>query len=97
MKYVTFDHAIRAEASRVRVIPDFQHAPANINGVGGQKLLDVVAVNRRSSIKAEDAADRCQPAQVAKAHLADRRLILRSVFSPLEPPVDRRRQRTPRD
>ena len=69
-----------AEAADVVVAPDLQDVTADVAaavaggaGVPPQEVLDVVAVDRRTTVEAEAPADRSGSSQVPEPDLADRR------------------------
>src|SRR5262245_53400402 len=61
MQYLGANHPAAAEFSGIFRIGDFKDTPANVVGPFGQKLLDVVAIDRLTAIEAKDVADRLNP------------------------------------
>src|SRR6185437_5332847 len=55
--------AAAAQETRVFVVANFGHAAANEFGVGGQKVLDVIAVDRFAVVEAEIRAVRLETAE----------------------------------
>src|SRR5262249_31412551 len=73
MQYFGANHPAAAEFAGIFRIGDFKDAPANIVSPLGQKLLDVVTIDRLAAIEAKDVADRLHPPQRAESNHANRR------------------------
>src|SRR5215210_4081408 len=64
VEHVADRHAVAAVFSGKGGVFDLQHPPSNVLSLAGEKILDVVAINRPPPIQTELAADRSQPPEI---------------------------------
>ena len=57
MDYINFSDVLAAKLSCVSIIANLKYMCANITGVECEKTLDVVTVNRKTSVEAPHTAD----------------------------------------
>src|ERR1044072_1612018 len=55
---------VRAELLGIFIVGNFEHIPGNQISIGAKKFLDIITINRSSSIETKDARYRLQLAQV---------------------------------
>src|SRR5215204_441611 len=91
MQHIALGHPIAPERAGVVVVVDLQNPAPYVGGVGGEELIDVVAIYRLAAVKPPVPTDRRQPAEAAEAHRPNR--------GPgeeiAEPPAGIARQRAP--
>jgi hypothetical protein len=58
MQHIPYMHTIPTELTCISIVSNFQNAAADIALVCEEKLLNVIAVNGQSSVKAEFSTDR---------------------------------------
>ncbi len=66
MEHVTFFHS-RGEAARIRIIADLEDSTVDVPGIRDQESLDIVAVNRLATVKAEVPAHWPETAKASEA------------------------------
>jgi hypothetical protein len=68
----TGDHAIAPEAPRIAVVPDLQHAAANIRGMSREERFNVVPVDWQAAVEPELTTDGLDLPQIAEVYGATR-------------------------
>ena len=68
MKHMSSGHACSAEATSISVIPYFKHISLDFRCLRREEMLDIIAVDRKASIKAVSSADGRDPSEVSETN-----------------------------
>src|SRR5262249_46905758 len=90
-------YAVAAELASVSVVADLEHVAMDAVGIGGKESLDVIAIDRETSVAAKLPADRHHPAQAAEVNRFEWRVETASIPPDLQPVTDGRRNDAPDD
>ena len=83
VKHIACGHPVASEPARIGVVCNLHDMPADVRRILRQKALNIIPINRQTSIVPELAAERCDASQAAKAHpLGGRGIVNAFPFRP---------------